>query len=197
MTAITEWVRNIIMVVLFASFLELLLPSSNMQRFIRVILGLTIMLAILDPALELIHGKLGPQAAAVMSQKTGGGGEAAIDGAQALAKERDRLTVELYKKDLARQVQAVVVAVDGVAEARVTVRLAPGDAGGRGAIGTVTVYVRPGMRAAEQKVPKVAIGSGPEAKRTELGPELKVKLRRVICELYQLRDNQVEITKWN
>ena len=55
--SITVWVKGIVFVVLFASFLELLLPSNSMQRFVRVIMGLFIMLTILQPVIEIMENK--------------------------------------------------------------------------------------------------------------------------------------------
>ncbi|MGI6093322.1 MAG: stage III sporulation protein AF, partial [Negativicutes bacterium] len=55
---VSAWIKDIILVVLFAAFMELLLPSSSMQRFIRVIMGLFIMLTILNPALDVIQNHL-------------------------------------------------------------------------------------------------------------------------------------------
>lgn len=197
LAAVTDWVKNIILVVLFASFLELLLPSSSMQRFIRVILGLTIMLAILNPAMEIIQDKWIPEQVPALSSAAGNAGRV-LGAAENGARERDRMAVELYKKELARQVRAVVTAIDGVADARVAVTVADGQAGSRTAmLEKLTVYVQPGLTTEERKVPKVTIGTGPEKPQTELNQELRTKIARTVSELYQLRDNQLEIRKMN
>lgn len=197
LAAITDWVRNIILVVLFASFLELLLPSSSMQRFIRVILGLTIMLAILNPAMEIIQNKFTSEQVPALSNAVGNT-DRMLGAAENVARERERVAVELYKKELARQVRAVVTAIDGVAEARVAVEVASGQSGPRTAmIEKLTVFVQPGLTAEERKIPKVIIGSETEKKQPELKQELRAKIARTVCELYQLKDNQLEIQKLN
>lgn len=57
--AAAAWVRQLIFLALFASFFELLLPSGALQKFVRVIVGLLIMLAVLRPAAEFFEARLG------------------------------------------------------------------------------------------------------------------------------------------
>ncbi len=196
LAAITDWVKNIVLIVLFASFLELLLPSSGMQRFVRVIMGLLILLAILTPVVDVLQSRLTPEVPAL-----GGLSAPAADrvrsGAETLVHERDQLAVSLYKKDLARQIRAVVVAVDGVADARVAVEVAKGQGGRTGALDKVTVYVQPGLAAEDRKVAKIAVGEGREARTAELRPALRDKIARTVGELYQLPAARVEVIKMN
>jgi stage III sporulation protein AF len=196
LTAVADWVRNIILVVLFASFLELLLPASSMQRFVRVIMGLLIMLAILNPVIDLVHYRLMPQPVPAISGRSGNPSLAA-DGGAAVVKERNRLAVELYKNDLAKQMRAVILAIDGVADAKVAVETQQADVGRPGAIEKVLVYVQPGLAAADRKVATVTIGEKAAPKPEEIKPALKEKIIRAIAELYQLRDGQVEIIRVN
>lgn len=196
LAAVTDWVRNIALVVLFASFLELLLPTSGMQRFVRVIMGLLILLAILNPVVDALQSRFAPEVPALGGQ----GGPAADrvrNGAEAVVRERDRLAVELYKRDLARQIRAVVTAVDGVADARVAVTVAQA-AGRAGALEKVVVYVQPGVDGGERKPAKITVGGGGgEARGAELRTALRDKIARTVSELYQLPAAQVEVTRMN
>lgn len=195
LAAVTDWVRNIVLVVLFASFLELLLPTNGMQRFVRVVMGLLILLAILTPVVDVLQSSRMPEVPALGGQ----GGQTADrvrSGAENVVRERDRLAQEMYKRDLARQIRAVVTAVDGVADARVAVSLAQDKEGRNGALDKVVVYVQPGLAAADRKVDKIVAGAGGEA-RSELRAALRDKIARTICEIYQLPAAQVEIAKMN
>ncbi len=196
LTAVTDWVRNIALIVLFASFLELLLPTSGMQRFVRVIMGLLILLAVLAPVVDALQSHRAPEVPALGGQ----GGQAADrvrSGAEAVIRERDRLAVEMYKKELARQIRAVVTATDGVADARVAIAVAP-DAGGRaGALDKVVVYVQPGVAAADRKAVRTTGGAGGETREGELRPALRDKVARTVRELFQLSATQVEVRKMN
>ena len=55
---ISEIVRNIAILVLLTTFLDMLLPTNNAQRFIKVVMGLFIMVTILNPIVSLIHKDL-------------------------------------------------------------------------------------------------------------------------------------------
>lgn len=48
-------VHNLIVVLLLATFLDMLLPQSAFRRHIRLVVGLFVMLTILQPVLQLFH----------------------------------------------------------------------------------------------------------------------------------------------
>lgn len=50
---LANWLKEIILIVLLASFVDMLLPNSNMQKYARFILGLLIILTIISPIFEL------------------------------------------------------------------------------------------------------------------------------------------------
>jgi len=52
--ALGEIVRNVAIIVLLTSFMEMLLPNNSLQRFIMVIVGLFIMVTILNPILTFL-----------------------------------------------------------------------------------------------------------------------------------------------
>lgn len=191
MALLTDWVRNIVLVVLFASFLELLLPSSGMQRFVRVIMGLMILLTILNPVLDLLQNRPAGEIPAL-----GGQGGPVPDnirsGTEELLRGRDRLTADIYKKELARHIRAVVTGIDGVADARVAVELGP-NGGKAGALGKVTVYVQPGAAADDRRTGRIKIGG--DAAPGELRPALRERVVRAVCELYQLPAERVEVSR--
>lgn len=57
MAWLSGWLKDIIVVVLLASFVELLLPNNAYQRYVRTVLGLFILLALLSPLLSLFQQK--------------------------------------------------------------------------------------------------------------------------------------------
>ncbi|MFY9432963.1 MAG: stage III sporulation protein AF, partial [Thermacetogeniaceae bacterium] len=48
-------VRNIIFIVMLAVFLEMLLPLKETRRFLEVVVGLFVVLAILNPLVSWLH----------------------------------------------------------------------------------------------------------------------------------------------
>lgn len=192
---VSGWVKNIILIVLFASFLELLLPNSSLQRFIRVIMGLLIMLAILNPAIDLVQGNW---TVGDMPTLAAGGQKQAdiIQSANTAAVERERITKEIYKRDMSKQLRALIMAIDGVSEARVAIELQEKpEAGATGAIKAITLYVKPGNVSRSGTINKVSVKTS-EHPELELNDAVRNKIKNMLTELYHLRGDQIDIKPW-
>ncbi|CAM3793849.1 stage III sporulation protein AF [Alicyclobacillus pomorum] len=55
MTALGEWLKQIVLVVLLAVFADLLLPTKATQKYVRTVMGLAIIAAILQPIIPLFQ----------------------------------------------------------------------------------------------------------------------------------------------
>jgi stage III sporulation protein AF len=51
------WLKSVVTVLLLATFVDLLLPSSTMQRYVKTVLSLFILLTLLTPAIDLFEKK--------------------------------------------------------------------------------------------------------------------------------------------
>lgn len=67
MESFADWIRSIVVLVVFAVFAELLIPRSSMQNFIRVVIGLLMMATILAPATVWLYGFKPMESAAIRS----------------------------------------------------------------------------------------------------------------------------------
>jgi stage III sporulation protein AF len=54
MSFLTSWISNIILFVLLAIILELLLPNSALQRYVKMVIGLLLIVMILSPLLKFV-----------------------------------------------------------------------------------------------------------------------------------------------
>lgn len=52
---LSDWLRQIIFIILFATIVELLLPHQAMERYVRTVMGLFILMILLVPLLTLFH----------------------------------------------------------------------------------------------------------------------------------------------
>lgn len=191
----TDWIKYIIFVVLFASFLELLLPSSSMQRFVRVIMGLFIMLAILNPIIGVVQQYLVSSKQIPALSTNSGNSISMINEVNGTVSEREKLSLELYKKELSQQMRIMIMAIDGVAEANVAIDINTINKSNASAINSVVVYIKPGISTQNTKVAaitKISIGEGNE-KAEELHIDLKKRIVDMITELYQIPNNKIEI----
>lgn len=55
MSAIAAWITNIILVIIFAVILELILPNSSMQRYVKLVVGLMLLMIMLQPVLSIFQ----------------------------------------------------------------------------------------------------------------------------------------------
>jgi stage III sporulation protein AF len=53
MQFLTEWITNIILFVLLATIIEMLIPNSSMQKYVKMVTGLLLIAIILTPLLNL------------------------------------------------------------------------------------------------------------------------------------------------
>ncbi len=54
MSFLIEWVTNIILFILLATVIDMLLPNSSMQKYVKMVVGLLLIAIILTPILKLI-----------------------------------------------------------------------------------------------------------------------------------------------
>jgi stage III sporulation protein AF len=55
MAVLEEIVRNLLLIIIIASFFELLVPSGNLKPFVRFAIGLFILITILHPTLAFLY----------------------------------------------------------------------------------------------------------------------------------------------
>lgn len=117
METISGIVRNIAIVILLASFMELLLPNSSMRRFVQLVMGLFVLMAILSPVSNLLEQPLSFDIPA-WSQSEAKPGEQelaqVLQQGQNLREKGQQAALEEYRKVLERQAGALALTVKGV-----------------------------------------------------------------------------------
>lgn len=185
--AVTSWIKEIIYIILFASFLEFLLPNGQMRKFIRVIIGLFIILAILSPVIDLMKGKQMDQLSvqSVMSGKDSKASEAT----NKIGVNQEQLVSDLYRQQLAKQIRSVAVTVEGVSDAQVVVDLDQ-SVNGPGGIGTIhKVFITLQQGRLSSIAPVVLDGTKSAGDAPD--DQVKSKVTRMVAELYQLSPQKV------
>ncbi|NLZ55023.1 MAG: stage III sporulation protein AF [Thermoanaerobacteraceae bacterium] len=56
--AMSQWVRQIIMVVMFAAFVDFLIPENNFLRYVKVFLGLLVVIVMISPLMPFFNKDL-------------------------------------------------------------------------------------------------------------------------------------------
>jgi stage III sporulation protein AF len=92
------------MVVIFISFVELLLPSSSMKKYIKMVVGLLVILVILNPIIELLYGDINVQdeifKSTVMIER-----EALSKDAAGFQKSRNQQMIAMYKEKISEHLR--------------------------------------------------------------------------------------------
>jgi stage III sporulation protein AF len=188
--AVTAWIKNIILVVLFASFMELLLPNSSMKKFIRVIMGIFIMLAILNPVLSFFQTEKPEEHIAVLGAKESTK-DAKTDNINQLVAstvlKREELLSQAYTEELAKQISVVVKSIAGVEDAHAKVSI-----GEESKISKIIIYLKPATSDSKNNIKIESITlKKPEDPKLQDG--LINKVKKTISELYQIAPKDIEV----
>lgn len=52
---LTQWISQVVLIVLFATILELLLPSDAFQKYVKLVIGLVLIIALLNPLMKILN----------------------------------------------------------------------------------------------------------------------------------------------
>jgi stage III sporulation protein AF len=91
------WLKTVITVILLATFVDLLLPSNKMQRYVKTVISLFILLTLLSPIIELFHRSWNPDSlfAMVEEQETrmaaAEGGKGQMPSLEAIRQKADQM----------------------------------------------------------------------------------------------------------
>ncbi len=55
MSIITEWVKDIFIVILSITFIEILMPEGNMAKYLRFIFSIIVLAVMLSPISDFVH----------------------------------------------------------------------------------------------------------------------------------------------
>lgn len=132
MATLTEWVRRLVLLVIVASFLELLAPENALKRYVRLAVGLLVLTAVLTPLLTLVRGE---DVVPRLRQAEGFGW---AEAPAALSETNRRLENSLLAEQLTAYLETELGKAAG-SRVGVSVRV-----GGAGAVARVTIAAPPG-----------------------------------------------------
>ncbi|GIO83660.1 stage III sporulation protein AF [Paenibacillus faecis] len=184
MTFIGEWLKEIILVVLIAVFIELLLPNRAMERYVKFVVSLLILLTLLSPLMRLFSTDASEKIESAFTDNWGGleesGTQTATDSILAqgelLRKRREAEALQWAGEEAARQMKRQIEQETGTSVERVVVNIREGKPSSEGkpvgeAEGPVIQTVQVVMRTGE--TPAVEAG---QKKRIAVEPVEKVRV---------------------
>jgi stage III sporulation protein AF len=99
---LSGWLREIILMILIAAFIDLILPNGKTQRYVRVVVSLFILLALLTPVVNLLRLNIDPErliAASLASPEDDGELERILKDGEALRAGIDEQAVALFRRE--------------------------------------------------------------------------------------------------
>lgn len=121
MEMIKAWVRDLVILVIFASMLEMLLPNGSLKKYVKLVIGFFMMLAILNPILSLFRADY--TAFYPFNTLPNGKSQQAMiqqEGAK-IQKANEMLAVNTYQSQLEQQIRALILTQGEVEDAQVQV----------------------------------------------------------------------------
>lgn len=184
MHTLVEIVKNLLVIIILASFLELLLPSGAMKPYVRLAIGLFVLIAVLNPALRLL---LPEDALHISSWEWSHDGddqgEAMMRGSE-LHRNIIAAGSENMKSKLEGQIKAVALLVPGVDTVESTILL---DQDGSVRKVMLQVSVRDETGAGESPINILdSLGERPE-------PDIEKRLAEILKNMFGLSPQQMEI----
>lgn len=144
MTWLGGWLRELILVVLMAAFVEMLLPGKSMERYARLVLSLLVLLTMLSPIVSLLKGDAAKELSVALGQQEQQGGllsgagrgagelEQILADGRMLAAGAKEQGLQLAAEEVAGQMQEQVAGSTGLQGIKVTVKLGLSKASGLG-----------------------------------------------------------------
>jgi len=115
-----NWVLNIVTLVIFIVLIEIMLPSGRVKKFINLVSGFILIIAIINPFLGLINKNVNLAELQVTSSNLLDRSEIEAD-SKILKEDQMKQTVELYKEKIISQAEESAREVKGVADAKADV----------------------------------------------------------------------------
>lgn len=126
METLQNLVRNLAVVLLLAGFLEMLLPNSSMRGFVKLVMGLFVISAVLGPVTDFLRA---PLAMGVPAWNMTVSQDLPVMANGQEVKAGQNAVQEQFRRIIVNQVQALVVTVKGVSDAQVEVEFEEGAKG--------------------------------------------------------------------
>lgn len=190
MGLLSEIVRNVLVIVLVASFLELIMPEGTLRPFVRFAIGLFILVAVLNPIAGALFADKDLEIQWWDSQShLEKQEEQILRTGQEINQQIWDNNQELLASKVEGQISAVAILVPGVDDVETKVQL-----DGTGSLDSLNLVVKPQSNAARDAEGRVGAFSGNTAGAgAQEQEEIRRKLTSVICNLYGLENVSIEI----
>jgi stage III sporulation protein AF len=189
MNVMSEIVKNLLVIIIMSSFLEIMLPDGNIKPFVRFAIGLFVLIAILSPVLSLLYDNKNFHISVWDDRVSEHVPQQIETSGQELQQQIVGKSKQLMKEKLEGQISAIAILVPGVdnVQAQVTV-------GADGSPQKLQLTVKTGGGFAVNEVEQVkAFSESPSRNNAKEQDRIQMKIIQVINNLYGLKSESIEI----
>ncbi|NLK00441.1 MAG: stage III sporulation protein AF [Clostridia bacterium] len=195
-----ELVRGIAIIIILTTFIEFLMPNSQMRRYVQLILGLFVIITLLNPVMAFLDNESLMDMAALGESREEEALKSILVDAEALSWENKEAAADRYRAALEKQIAALARLVSGAEDAVVVVRLEEGDSPSMaGNIEKVSLKINFGgednSNLGEPIHPVEIFGSQGDidSKNINTPGILEKKITAAICDFYNLSPEALEV----
>jgi len=189
MDVIAEIVKNLLVIIIMSSFLEIILPDGNIKPFVRFAIGLFVLVAVLSPSLSYLYSDKNLQISVWDERVSDDLSKKVEAGGQKIRQEIEGQQKQKIKQKLEGQISAVTVLIPGVDDVHTQAFM-----GDDGSLQKLQVTVKPGVnQAVEQVSPVNALSDSSELKNDREKADIQKRLVQILNNLYGLKAENIEI----
>ena len=188
MEVLAEVVRNLLVIIIISSFLEMLLPEGNTRPFVRFAVGLFVLIAILTPSLNYLYDDVSFSVSAWDDSLQGYDTEYATRTGARIQEQIKGQSDSLLQEKLEEQVSAVAILVPGVDDVQAELTL---DQNGNPR--RLGLIVQSSGSIATDGIRPVEVWAEAETENNRDKAEITSKMTKIISNLYGLKAEDIEI----
>ena len=188
MTVLSEIVSNVLVIVLIASFLELMLPEGTLRPFVRFAIGLFILIAVLSPLAGILFSDRSINIEWWDMKINPAQQEQILQQGEKINAQIWHLDQETLADKVAGQIGAVALLVPGVEDVEAHVVLDES-----GSVESVQLLVRSQAVSVDEEAGRVGIFQEAESVSFEEQEAIRNKLSAIIKNLYGFEHTAIEI----
>lgn len=200
METIRLLVRNLVFLVMMAAFLEMLLPLQGTRRFVQVIIGLFVLLAVLGPIVTLFRQQPPLHFALPDTAGDDAGLSEILQQGQGLQQVTAAQGQAAYVQRLEDQIEVMCRFVPGVSSAEADVTLTPeSPLSSLGTVQKVAVSLQTGEQQVTRPVEPVGIGQDSQEVSTPAVDQqgITAQVQETVSSLFGLQKEQVTVNYVN
>lgn len=107
MEVIRNLVQNLIIIIILAMFLEMLLPAGEMKKYVKMVMGLLVIIAVVQAVGDLARWDYNADLPSLTQKEDKKGVSGIIESGKKISSDQQQKAVEQYRVGLAKQILAL------------------------------------------------------------------------------------------